>query len=61
MKYCVTIELESKAEAHEIIERLPTERPGLRNKGSISVSRLLVTVLYNPINRLYNIYTYAGA
>ena len=27
MKYCVTIELESKAEAHEIIERLPTERP----------------------------------
>ena len=27
MKYCVTIELESKAEAHEIIERLPLERP----------------------------------
>lgn len=38
MKYCVTIELESKAEAHEIIERLPLERPvyisGARPKGS---------------------------
>ena len=38
MKYCVTIELESKVEANEIIERLPTDRPvyisGTRPKGS---------------------------
>ena len=38
MKYCVTIELDSKTEAHEIIERLPLERPvylsGTRPKGS---------------------------
>ena len=41
MKYFVTIELESKAEAHEIIERLPLERPvyisGTRPKGSYPV------------------------
>ena len=38
MKYCVTIELKSKVEANEIIERLPTDRPvyisGTRPKGS---------------------------
>jgi len=41
MNYCVTIELKSKAEAYEIIERLPTERPvyisGTRPKGSYPV------------------------
>lgn len=41
MNYCVTIELKSKAEAHEIIERLPTDRPvyisGTRPKGSYPV------------------------
>jgi hypothetical protein len=41
MKYCVTIELESKAEANEIIERLPLERPvyisGVRPKGSYPI------------------------
>jgi len=41
MKYCVTIELESKVEANEIIERLPTDRPvyisGARPKGSYPI------------------------
>jgi hypothetical protein len=41
VKYCVTIELDSKTEAHEIIERLPLERPvylsGTRPKGSYPV------------------------
>ena len=41
MKYCVTIELKTKVEANEIIERLPTDRPvylsGTRPKGSYPV------------------------
>jgi len=41
MKYCVTIELESKVEANEIIERLPTDRPvyisGARPNGAYPI------------------------